>query len=88
MIVIIKVFKIFTVKIINWQNNDVKSLFNCNNVKIELTNRLILRRKEIHEDQNNLRKWVKHCQVMSSYNDLYFYFVHIWTLSASRANPQ
>ena len=61
MIVITRVLKVFIVKIINWRNNDVRSLPNCNNVKVELINKLILRKKEIHEGQNNLRKWVKHC---------------------------
>ena len=88
MIIIIKVFKIFIVKIINWRNNDVKNLFNYNNVKIELINKLILKRKEIHEDQNNLRKWIKHCQVMSNHDDLYFCFVHIWALNVLRTNSQ
>ena len=32
----------------------VKDLPSCNNIKIELINRLILKRKEIHADQNNL----------------------------------
>ena len=88
MIVITKVLEIFIVKIINWRNNDVKSLFNCNNVRVELINKLILKKKEIHEGQNNLRKWIKHCQVMSSHDDLYFCFVHIWTLNVLLTNRQ
>ena len=34
----------------------VKGLFNCNNIKIKLINKLILRKKEIYADQNNLYK--------------------------------
>ena len=36
-------------------DDNIKSLFNCNNIEIELINRLILRKK-IHADQNNLYK--------------------------------
>ena len=63
----------------------VKSLPSCNNVEIELTNKLILRRKEIHADQNNLCKWVEFrlCRIALNHDNLYFCFAHIWALSAS-----
>ena len=34
----------------------MKNLPSCNNIKIELTNKLILKKKEIYVDQNNLCK--------------------------------
>ena len=37
-------------------NKFIKDLFNCNNIRVELINKLILRRKEINTDQNNLCK--------------------------------
>ena len=71
----------------------VKSLFNCNNVKIKLTNKLILRKKEIHADQNNLYKWIefrlcefRFCQIASSHDNLYFCSAHIWVLNAFKIN--
>ena len=64
----------------------VRSLPSCNNVKIELINRLILRRKEIHAGQNNLCRWIRlrFCESRAalSQDDLYFCSAHIWTLNA------
>ena len=71
-------------------NHDiVRNLFNCNNVKIELINKLILRKKEIHADHNNLCKWIelrlcksRFCRIASNHDNLYFCFAYIWALSA------